>query len=156
MPARSMVEANIGRHYRLSFGVTAMAGHYSGCGNECMIDQCTHSNYGLEYGQPSGYGHEAPVMQENFDCGYDGCTLPGDTWGLQPSAMSDEAFTGFRRSVQRMSFESDKFDVIRQQLRRTYMTASQVRTLMSVFSFDSSRLELAQLAYPRVIDEDRF
>lgn len=105
-------------------------GGYTGYGG-----QVGYGNYPVQgscgVGNSSGYGNWTPVM-------------------------SQQDFTEFRRNLQRISFESTQLQAVEQQLSFARFTSDQTRILMNLFSFDSSRLELAKMIYPSVVDPQRF
>lgn len=53
-------------------------------------------------------------------------------------------------------FESTKKEIAMQALSSHYFTSAQIAQLLGVFSFESTKLEVARLAYGRVIDPERF
>jgi hypothetical protein len=70
--------------------------------------------------------------------------------------MSDYEFGLLRESIRSKSFESTRLQVARQALDSRRLTSYQVRELMELMWFESSKLELAKFAYSRVIDKERF
>jgi len=54
--------------------------------------------------------------------------------------------------MQRASFESSRKSMLRQALQGQYISSYQLRLLLFLFDFESSRLEMARLAYPHLID----
>jgi hypothetical protein len=70
--------------------------------------------------------------------------------------MSDYEFGLLRESIRSKSFESTRLQVARQAIDSRRLTSYQVRELMELMWFESSKLELAKFAYSRVIDKERF
>lgn len=73
-----------------------------------------------------------------------------------PIAMNNFDFAALRQTIYRAPFESTKLSIFRQALAYNYFTTAQVMDLMGLFYFDSSRLELAKMAYPFTVDPQRY
>lgn len=74
----------------------------------------------------------------------------------QPLCMDASSFANARNSIASNSFESTKLQVAKQILGSNCFTSMQVREVMTLFSFESSRLEFAKFAYPSVPDKQNF
>ena len=61
-----------------------------------------------------------------------------------------------KNNLENKSFESSKFQIAKQALSYNYFSSAQVADLMSVFSFESTRLDFAKSAYVKVIDKQNF
>lgn len=70
--------------------------------------------------------------------------------------MSDYDFGLLRESVRSKSFDSTRLQVAKQALDSRRLTTHQVRELMDLMWFESTKLELAKFSYPRVVDKERF
>ncbi len=73
-----------------------------------------------------------------------------------PYAMDEFRFRELMDAVRDQHFDSSRLLVARQGLDGNFMTAGQVRRLMELMTFESTRLKLAKYAYESVIDKDRF
>lgn len=73
-----------------------------------------------------------------------------------PPAMHPQAFQRAKRSVNVQNFEQDRLRVAKQIVRANALRAVQVKQLVALMSFESSRLKLAKMAYSHVIDPDRY
>ena len=173
IPARSEVRAMVNHGRRLIIEVDPL---FSACQMGCAPNACACSadvgqGYGNQYGQVncetgnwnSGYGNGSGYNTGTYyGNGYQGTTC-GTTYGnygqynsnLAP-LMSQQSFAEFRRSLHGINFETAKLSAIQNQLHHMRFTAAQTRTLISLFSFDSSRLELAKMIYPTVVDPNRY
>jgi hypothetical protein len=67
-------------------------------------------------------------------------------------AVSDEEFFGIRNVIAQRTFESSRVELAHQVLRGRMFTSAQVASLLEVFTFESSRLEIAKAAYVRTVD----
>jgi hypothetical protein len=66
--------------------------------------------------------------------------------------MDIHSFAALKQSIARASFESTRLDIARQVIAKQYITAVQLRELLQLFTFESSKVEFAKFAYPQVID----
>jgi hypothetical protein len=66
--------------------------------------------------------------------------------------MDMNTLSALKLSISRASFESTRMDIARQVLAQQYLTSAQLREILQLFTFESSKVELAKFAYPRVID----
>jgi hypothetical protein len=71
-------------------------------------------------------------------------------------AISSRDFNDLTNVVAARSFESSKMSVIKAAMQENYFSTEQVKTLLSMFAFDSNRLELAKYAYAKTIDNNRY
>ncbi|HMT28446.1 MAG TPA: DUF4476 domain-containing protein [Bacteroidia bacterium] len=70
--------------------------------------------------------------------------------------MSDFDFDQLRNTIDRLSFESSKMQVVRQAISSNYFTARQVTELARLMTFESSKLDLAKNAYHKTIDKQNY
>lgn len=70
--------------------------------------------------------------------------------GFWPMDMN--AFAALKQSIAGAAFESTRLDIARSVISRQYITAAQLRELLQLFTFESTKLEFAKFAYPQVID----
>ena len=75
------------------------------------------------------------------------------TWG---QSMSNERFQQLKQTVQRESFDDNRLDILKSVLPNNYMSASQVRELAQLFSFEQNKLELAKFAYRYTSDRGNY
>ena len=106
--------------------------NYGGYGNQ--------NNYGNYYDY--GYGNS-----DNYNNGYH------DPYY---NIMRQDEFEHLKRMIQRTSFESTQLQIAKQAVRDNNVSAAQVRDLMMLFSFESTKVEFAKYAYDSVVDKNRF
>jgi hypothetical protein len=70
--------------------------------------------------------------------------------------MSDYDFGLLRESIRSKSFDSTRLQVAKQALDSRRLTSHQVRDLMDLMWFESTKLDLAKFSYHRVVDKERF
>lgn len=73
-----------------------------------------------------------------------------------PSPMDDKTFTAAKRSVSEESFESSKLRRVKQISDANYLLSSQVKELLELLNFESSKLEYAQYAYDKTYDQANY
>ncbi len=96
---------------------------------------------------PPGYGQPPPPRRT---CGSDdpGCPLMRDG----QYSMDRGAFDGFIGSLQNNPSDLTRRDMAFSVLNRNYLTARQLGQLLSVFSSDLVKMDVARAAAPRVVD----
>lgn len=72
------------------------------------------------------------------------------------SYMSQPSFMSLISMVNSETFESSKENIAKQAINTNFMTSSQVMQLLKCFTFESTKLEVAKLAYSKVIDKENF
>jgi hypothetical protein len=173
IPAGSIVRAMVNHNRRLIIEVDPL---FAACQMSCPPNACTCSAViGQGYGNPytqvacetdtwnTGYNNGSVYSSgTNYGSGYQS-TACGNTYGSYGQyntnwapVMTQQGFSEFRRSLHGVNFETAKLTAIQNQLQHVRFTAAQTRTLISLFSFDSSRLELAKMVYPTVVDPNRY
>lgn len=73
-----------------------------------------------------------------------------------PSPMDDKSFAAAKRSASEESFESSKLRRVKQISDANYLLSSQVKELVELLSFESSKLDYAQYAYERTYDQANY
>ena len=79
-----------------------------------------------------------------------------DRDGPDYRAMSDREFSRVLESIQKEWYEGNKQKSATQVIRNHYFTASQVRQMLQLFSFENTKLELAKLAYANTVDRNNY
>ena len=75
-----------------------------------------------------------------------------------PRVLSDDEFKDILQSLRRESLENTRSQVARQIVTssRSLFRSSQVKQMVQCFSFDSSKLEFAKLAYEFTFDKEKY
>ncbi|MFH1120513.1 MAG: DUF4476 domain-containing protein [Bacteroidota bacterium] len=74
-----------------------------------------------------------------------------------PCKISPDEFTKIKESIQKENFNSTKLTIAKQIVRsKQCFTTRQITNLVSLFSFDDTRLELAEFAWEFTIDKDNY
>ncbi len=75
---------------------------------------------------------------------------------IGPMPMCQNDFSQLKQTIDNAGFESTRLTIFKQALCYNYFTTSQVRELMQLFWFESSKLEVAKLAYPKTLDQNNY
>ena len=135
IPARAVVYAQINCHSQ--FDVMKIdpfcppAGGGYGNHDECD-DEYGHST---NYGEGNDWQNHAPPL---------------------PAYIPQENFMQLKASMISKSFESSRFEIAKQALAYNFFTSAQIAELTSLFSFESTRLDFAKLAYLRTVDRQNY
>ena len=73
-----------------------------------------------------------------------------------PSPMDDQSFAAAKRSASEASFESSKVRRVKQISDANYLLSGQVKELLELLSFESSKLDYAQYAYEKTYDQANY
>ncbi|MGV4413443.1 DUF4476 domain-containing protein [Chryseobacterium sp. T1] len=122
--------------------------------NRIVLDFFTHNglylldSYPIK-GQTYGFNQWDDVWNNPYNNG----------WGnSNPSnVMNNQSFSQFMTTMKReASFDNNKKDFILQQLRTTQFTSKQIAEMLTEFSFDTNRLELAKQLFNSCVDRNNF
>lgn len=79
--------------------------------------------------------------------------MPGYTGKIGcPWPMSQNDFEAAKRTISSRSFEDSKLEIAKQIISNNCLLSSQVKSIMSLFNFETSKLDFAKFAYTRVYD----
>lgn len=73
-----------------------------------------------------------------------------------PWPMSEPDFQSAKKSIASKDFEESKLTIAKQILGSNCMLCSQVRDVMSLFSFEATKLDFAKFAYNKVFDQGNY
>ena len=162
IPAKAVMYAQINCHSQFDVvKIVPLFNHPSngwGCNNGWEDDDDC-DDYGYNSGYGSGNGYNPGYGNGNgTNCGYQG---NGNAWGApqvpqMPMCMSQMDFMQMKASIESKSFESSKLQIAKQVLAQNYFTSAQVADLISVFDFETSKVDFAKCAYARVIDKQNY
>lgn len=71
-------------------------------------------------------------------------------------ASSSAQLAEVRQSIQSKSFEDTKLTVAQQAIKANCFTSTQIKELLTLFDFESTRLDLAKFAYTYVFDKKNY
>jgi len=81
-------------------------------------------------------------------------TSPSASGCVNPASDSD--FSSIRSSIESKTFRDDKLTVFKQVLRSRCFSTDQVKTMMSMFTYEDDKLEVAKLAYSKTVDQSNY
>lgn len=73
-----------------------------------------------------------------------------------PPYMNNNDFSMLKSSIDRLSFESSKFELARQAASSNILTSFQVYEIMELFTFESTKVDFAKCAYTKVFDKNNY
>ncbi len=91
----------------------------------------------------------------NYNPGHCG-THPVGYYEPMPMGMHPASFSQLKNAIDNQWFDSGKLQVARQGIMSNNLTAAQVSELMNLFSFESSKLEIAKMAFANTIDKQNY
>jgi hypothetical protein len=76
--------------------------------------------------------------------------------GYTARAMSYNEFQGLKATIANASFESTRLNIARSATYSNMFTTQQIIEILYMFSFESTKLDFAKLAYNRTIDQNNY
>ena len=95
-------------------------------------------------------------------CSHPGNGNNGGGWGNNGwnnnyrAPMHQDDFNQLLGVIESKSFESTKQQIALGAISNSYFTSEQIRQMLNVFTFESTKIEVAKNAYDRVIDPEKF
>jgi hypothetical protein len=76
--------------------------------------------------------------------------------GYNNIAMSASSFDQFKQTLRRESFDDTKLSIAKQVISNNWFSANQVKELITLFTFENSKLDMAKYAYKYTIDRGNY
>lgn len=122
-----------------------------------------------EYGEFVIY-RKLPYGKDRIDCETNSRRMCGrtekghDIRDQSPDISSDcrfkiikaDDFDALRKSINNRNFENSNVDILKSALDKNYFTSEQIKTLLTYFTFESNRLDIAKYSYKKVCDKNNF
>jgi hypothetical protein len=110
---------------------------------------------------PPGYytdawGNYIPVQEQNHPSMCQPVTQAQLHPVVCPSLTSASDFGFMLQEISRQHFDSSRLQVAKQVISTNRLTSAQITDIMRLFSFESSRLDIAKFAYNYVVDPQRY
>ena len=142
VPAQSAIYAQINCMSQLSI-VKVEPYFFASAGCGYNNDWEDDDDYGYGY---DNYGNEGNGWNTSYVNQGNGWVTPIAIGAAppMPMCMSQMEFMQMKNSIANKSFESSKLQMAKQALAYNYFSSAQVADLMSVFSFESTRLDFAK------------
>ncbi|MBI5404172.1 MAG: DUF4476 domain-containing protein [Ignavibacteriae bacterium] len=112
---------------KITFNHSFTGSHKCTCNCECCKN-CTVCN--------------PAKINENDECKY--------------SVIREDNFNTLKNSITSKSFENTKKDIIITALDENYFSAAQIKELLNLLSFESTKLETAKYSYKKICDKQNF
>ena len=100
-------------------------------------------------GYSNGYNNGMSYYNNGGNNGYNN----GGNFNNNNNGMSPQAFQSFKQTVENSSFDSGKQTIVKTQLQNMWITSGQLKEIIDIFSFESSKLDMAKYGAARVIDK---
>jgi hypothetical protein len=110
---------------------------------------------------PPGYysdawGNYIPVYEQNHPSMCQPVTQAQLHPVVRPAFTNATDFGFMLKEISRQHFDSNRLQVAKQVISTNQLTSAQITDIMRLFSFESSRLEIAKFAYNYVVDPQRY
>jgi hypothetical protein len=81
---------------------------------------------------------------------------PRNNYNNAPRPMDDNTFNSFVETVRRESFDDSRMAIAKAGIDQNLFTSNQAKALLSVFSFEASKLEVAKYMYGKTTDPKNY
>lgn len=129
-------------------------------GNQYQDDQMIWRNPGMLNMPPAQPGNNQPGNNYNNQGNYNnnqGGNWPGqNNYNNPPRPMPDNTFGSFMETVRRESFDDSRMAIAKAGIDQNFFTSNQAKALLSVFSFEASKLEIAKYMYGKITDPKNY
>jgi hypothetical protein len=106
-----------------------------------------------DYQGGNGYSNGYNNGMSNYNNGGNNGYNNGGNFNNNNNGMSPQAFQSFKQTVENSSFDSGKQTIVKTQLQNMWITSGQLKEIIDIFSFESSKLDMAKYGAARVIDK---
>ena len=83
-------------------------------------------------------------------------TWPPKNTNVIPKPIADDTFNEFKETIARESFDDSRMAIAKTIVDQNYFTSAQAKQLVSMFSFESSKLGIAKHMYGKTIDQKNY
>ncbi|MES1215054.1 MAG: DUF4476 domain-containing protein [Bacteroidota bacterium] len=119
-----------------------------------------HGNADIAYleknGRNDGWGYNNPATPAYGSANDNGRWEDNKSYSGYAQAMSDREFNQVMSSMQKEWFENNKMKSASFIITGNFFTADQVKEMMSLFSFEDNKLEIAKQAYSKTLDKQNY
>ena len=106
-----------------------------------------------DYQGGNGYSNGYNNGMSNYNNGGNNGYNNGGNFNNNNNGMSSQAFQSFKQTVENSNFDSGKQTIVKTQLQNMWITSGQLKEIIDIFSFESSKLDMAKYGAARVIDK---
>lgn len=129
---------NIQIHDGISGNVNSNTGYTTSVVSTTVVTNTSNSS-GVSSTTTSSPANVSPKVEPSMSC-----------------AVTDTEFEQMKASIKAKAYEDSKLTMAKQITKSKCLKSSQVREIMKLFSYESTRLEFAKFAYNKVIDKDNY
>lgn len=76
--------------------------------------------------------------------------------GSYMQAMNSRSFDQFKQSLRNESFDNTRLVLARQTIASNYFSATQVKDILQLFSYENNKLDVAEYAYKNTVDKNNY
>jgi hypothetical protein len=76
--------------------------------------------------------------------------------GFARTVMPANQFSNLKQTLKNQNFENSRLEMAKQIVNKNWFNTNQITDLLNLFDFETSKLNLAKLAYERVIDKQNY
>lgn len=73
-----------------------------------------------------------------------------------PKPIADDTFNAFIETIRRESFDDSRMTIAKSIIDQNYFTSAQVRQLVTLFSFENNKVEIAKYMYGKTLDRKNY
>ncbi|HEX6431469.1 MAG TPA: DUF4476 domain-containing protein [Niastella sp.] len=73
-----------------------------------------------------------------------------------PKPIADDTFNAFIETIRRESFDDSRMTIAKSIIDQNYFTTAQVRQLVTLFSFENNKVEIAKYMYGKTLDRKNY
>ena len=85
---------------------------------------------------------------------------PRNNWpkndNAAPRAMADDTFNAFIETIRRESFDDSRMTIAKSIIDQNYFNTTQTKQLVTLFSFESNKVEIARYMYGKTLDRKNY
>ncbi len=145
IPRNSKVSAVVTPNKRLKLKITKQRKNHN-----------SHGHHGDHHAGYYGSSDFNDGLWSSNDCGNGFSSSGYGSHFNQNQGMDEVRFENLMHSLERISFDTGKLSIASEAVKRNNLSSSQVTDVMSLFSFDKSRLKFAMSAYGTTIDKENY
>jgi len=102
----------------------------------------------------SRYGHTGIVRTELHPLRYVAHGRPFNAPIIHKVIINPATLNSLADRLERARFDGDKLNIVHNELKYVNVYAEDIALLMQFFTYESSRLDIARYAYPKIIDKE--
>jgi len=130
--------------------------------NNMVVTIDRHGRSDIAYQKINRYGNDDEWAYDN-QYGHDKNSGTGNgrwednrTYNSYARGLSDREFDQVINAMQREWFETNRMKSASHIINSNFFTADQVKEMMSIFTFENNKLEIAKQAYSKTLDKENY